>query len=182
MAKVHHILLLGILLINSGCSGKDQKWEKVTPADGSFTIEMPAKPQPANLEVPVPQGKIKMTIYELVMENANYTAGYSDYPEGFLATMGSNPEEILSSASNATINKLKAQLIKDEKLTINNFPASIVVTEFNAPEGGFRAVMKQVSVLANGRMYIVQSIINKSKETELADEVKRFHDSFQLIK
>ncbi len=156
------------------------EWRRIDVRKGVFSVEMPGKPKSSTHSVAVPQGSIKIHTYELVTKRVNYAAAYSEYPQGFLASVGGSADALFDRARDATVAKFAAELVRDEKGMLGRFPERIVVMRLLIPKTPVRATMKHTMVLAKGRMYFTQSLMTVEGDKEAADDAERLHRSFRL--
>ena len=130
--------------------------------------------------MPVPGGTITFYLQELVTANTNYTAGYSTYPPGFLARMAPDDDARLRLASAASAKKTKATNVTSEPGTLDGYPCRKASMHITIPETGRTETLRKVSAIANGRMYMAQSIVLDGAPATEHDKAKRFLDSFTL--
>ena len=175
------LFLLGMCLV-SGCRGKNNaELEVVEAKDGSFTIKMPGKPEYINQKVAIGGGAtISINNYDLITRYINYTAGYSEYPRGFLRTKGRNAKEIFDSAQQATIDKLGGTVIHVGDLASRGFPQRTFTLKCYVPESSGNMILRQESYLVKGRMYIIQSLVFVDKAEKYKELIDEYHDSLVL--
>lgn len=175
--------VLCVILLATGCGRSSEgggAWKTVTADNSSYTVSMPDQPKPIVQSVDVAQGKIDVHMQELITKDVNYTVGYSQYPAAFLRTMGPDAEAIFDRARDATVKQRGARVLEEKKGMMKGFPSRTVVMQFAMPENRADATMTQVMILAQERMYIVQTLLLAGAPAEASQDVSRFHQSFAL--
>jgi hypothetical protein len=176
-------LSLPVLFLAAACGRTGTQapaWQTVKADDNSYTVSMPAQPTPTNQSVDVPQGKIIIHMQTLDSGNINYTAGYSQYPANFLASMGAGPDEIFDKARDATVKQKNAKLSEDKKGTTSGFPSRTITMQFALPNNAGEAKLQQILILAKERMYIIQTLSPATAPKNADQDISRFQQSFVL--
>ena len=176
--------MMGVaLLLGTGCGGNgggSAQWRTIDADDSSYTVSMPGQPTPVVQSVDVPQGKIHIHAQELITQHVNYTAGYSEYPPGFLASIGADADAMFDQARDTTVKQRNATITEDKKGTVAGFPSRTLGMQFAMPENSRDATMRQVLTLAEGRMYIVQTLVLSGAPAAANEDASQFHQSFEL--
>jgi hypothetical protein len=188
MRVVCSVMIVAALL-GTGCNGNNDhssdsgdsaKWQTITAGDNSYTVSMLGQPTPVVQSVDVPQGQIHFHMQELISKHVNYTVAYTEYPDGFLASIGPNADAMFDQGRDATVKQRNAKVTGDEKGTVAGFPSRTLTMHFAMPENSSDATMRQVLILAKGRMYIVQTLVLSGSPASASKSATRFHQSFVL--
>ena len=178
-AKKTIITILAVSLLLHGCSGDaGENWKEITGHDMTYSARLPKKPTYNKQKIPVPRGVIDFSIYELITKEVNYTFGCSDYPRGFLETMGKNGKEIFDSSLKSTIQQLKAKVLESKDGFTNGFPSRTTIMKAYMPENSSNMIIRQDSYLVKGRMYIAQTLVFEDRVEKNKEIVEYFHNSF----
>jgi hypothetical protein len=186
MGRTRTNVVLVPLLLLVGCGEEPQAepaasaWQMAAADDKSFSVKMPGEPKRINREAGSPQGKIGIHMLQVEDAGVTYTAGYSAYPPGFLEAMAPTDEGRFDRARDAALQSRQGTLLKDEKGALGRFPKRTVEMSCAAPGTGEKAVLTQAMVLAEGRMYITQTLAFADLAEDAAKDCARFHNSLKL--
>ncbi len=175
-----NVFILTLFVCLSGCSNDFDGWQTVSGHDISYSAKMPDKPTHQTGEVPVPQGRLVMHVYELITDDVNYTIGCCDYPEGFLRTMGKNAKEIFDGAQQPTVQKLNATILEQQDSFSNGFPKRSLLMRAHMQENASNMEIRQDLYLVKGRLYSAQTLVFEERVEKNRKIVDYFHDSFEF--
>jgi hypothetical protein len=180
--------MFGLLLISLctiGCSKSTRRgsfppttspepaWIQFTSQEGRFRVLMPGEPTSHALNQPTPVGDLQfhMFTYEVSKTKA-FIVGYNDYPENQKIR---SPEAVLAGVREGNVRGLKGKLLSHKPITINKYPGLEQVIEL--PHEGAIAIW--CNYLVGHRLYQVTAIGPGFRPD--TEEVKKFHQSFQLM-
>lgn len=148
-----------------------QDWQEYRRDDFGFRIEMPGKPTIETEESSEADMPVKSTSAELDVDDVLYSVVHDQYGKGALA---SRPIDPWLDESRDLIQKiLGVKVTREERLTMNGFPAREIVFETD----GFHAVIR--IVVLGDRTVKVGAIGHEPLKGKPA--VERFLRSFTLL-
>ncbi len=166
---------------SSSSSSSGTSWQTVTADDGSYTIEMPGTPKLDKRTSQIPTGEMLMYMQTVAKGSITYTVTRTEYPEGTV-TDATDPETIFNGSRDGVVQQMGATITTDEKATISGFPGRTLEFTVDLPRNGGKATMRQSLVLAEGKFYAAQTLVEQERAgSDAADDVNKFHDSFKLV-
>lgn len=161
------------LLLGTLAPASAQQWAEYRPQGAGFRIEFPAAPDIESEDIPSSVGPLRMTSAEfLVPDEALFMVADTAYPA---SVVGSDPEAVLDGALEGFLEKAKANLREEIRLTIDGKPARRVTVE--APKGDLLGT--GLLVLSGDHLYIVMALVPNGQEN--SEKVQLFLKSFALL-
>ncbi len=151
-----------------------QDWVVVQPADSSFSVEMPGKPQEQKKVVDSEIGKLDVFLYIYEQANSGYIVSYNDYPE---SAMNSNvvPDSVYNNAARSALASTRGTLISKNKITYRGHPG--IELKYSIPGN---VLVRSRYFLVNNRLYQLMAIGNE--ETLYNSFSEWFFNSFKIKK
>ncbi|MEM6684331.1 MAG: hypothetical protein AAF617_00935 [Bacteroidota bacterium] len=176
MKKAFLLLVIGILSMNVVCA---QNWEKYKAEDLQFVAYYPKEPKRSVQKIPTSNGELDMhmILYAPTTgdDNRVYLIICSDYPkEQFKNADAAYNNLVLTNAVNKAVSSVKGELIYNNKIKFNGYPARSVKVKM---QGAF---MYLNAYLVENTMFITQVICLTEKDENAS--IQRFIDSFEIIK
>lgn len=174
------ILLTLCLTICTLLSVTAQTWETFKSLDHEFSASFPSEPKFQVQKVPSAVGDLDMNMYmstpeSLNSENMLYSVIRSDYPEDmFVDPSDEFVQNVLDGAVNGAVSNVQGKLVSDVSISFNNFPGRKIKIETSM------GMLYINAYLVNNSMFITQVICAIEKDNN--ESIKRFQDSFELIK
>jgi hypothetical protein len=167
LQRLELVLLCIALLFACG----RQDWARFRSDDGSFSIDMPGKPEQAVHDSRTQVGPIQLKTYTVRAGNGSvYLVAHNQYPEAVLKA--STPNALLESVVSGAVDQGK--LRKKTTIDILNYPGREVLADV---KGGLE--YRSRFYLVDERLYQI-SVLNKPGQVSNQDKQK-FLDSFQLL-
>ncbi|GEM_PF-5859310 len=151
-----------------------QDWVVVQPADSSFSVEMPGKPQEQKKVVDSEIGKLDVFLYIYEQANSGYIVSYNDYPE---SAMNTNvvPDSVYNNAARSALASTRGTLISKNKITYRGHPG--IELKYSIPGN---VLVRSRYFLVNNRLYQLMAIGNE--ETLYNSFSEWFFNSFKIKK
>jgi hypothetical protein len=131
--RVRPILAAVLLLSLGGCGGKPPVDQWKTVSHSVFTIKMPGDPTREVQTMPVPGGKVDVTLFVVERGDEAYLAVASEFPAGTLTGLGI--EESLESSRDQHIkNTPGGKLLGSKRIDVQGFPAIEFTFEATIPD------------------------------------------------
>lgn len=170
MAIRLRLLTLAVLTLFLAPAFAEEKAEEFKSEAGRFSIVFPSKPEELKRSAITPAGMLDIYLFTAREEKKLYILGYLDYPEATVKELG--PDAVLESNRDSFVETVKGKLLTDKKLTLDGNPGREFTVE--APNTKFQLR----EFLVRNRLY---QVVAGAPDIE-APEVKRFQDSFKLLK
>jgi len=167
-------ILCAIVLVISGCDISG--WKQYVSPEGGFSVKMPAEPKAQKIILDTEVGRTYLNIYILNRKDDEfvYSIGYVDYPASLFQLK--KADKILDDGRDGAVRNIKGKLISESKIAIDKNPGREVTIESTIGD----AVLKAKFFLVGQRMY--QLMVTTSKKMSNSYQIKKFLDSFELIK
>ncbi len=132
-----------------------QDWVVVQPADSSFSVEMPGKPQEQKKVVDSDIGKLDVFLYIYEQANSGYIVSYNDYPE---SAMNTNvvPDSVYNNAARSALASTRGTLISKNKITYRGHPG--IELKYSIPGN---VLVRSRYFLVNNRLFQLMAIGNE---------------------
>lgn len=189
MKQTMIMLLVGCLALSGGCSRRPPlgKWQRQEAADGSFAIKIPGTCSSFRHTTPVPGGEIELVAFESITPEAMFTAGYSEYPQPFLAELERLGKHPFALAREAIITGMKGVLLDSSAGQIKNlygtYPTRTLEWEIALPDQpGQKGLIIQKLVFSKStrRMYLRQVMVPLEKREDYEKIINEFFYSFEF--
>lgn len=149
-----------------------RQWNTYTSPDGTFSIELPAKPTIDTTPIPMGDGGTTkaITINAAPSSGAVYQFGY--FNDDRLSSKA--PDDILAAANRGSLERIGATSTKETRIEVQGYPA--METQAQAPGN---ASVDTRMVLVGNRLYMIVAVA-KEKERD-AETIYRVMDSFKIL-
>ena len=157
---------------------KSTQWQRLSSAEGRFSILFPGNPQKSSQDVNTDMGMV--TIFSFMYESPDqaFIASYMDYPTEMVEK--SDPGKMLDGAVNGSINNINGKLKEVTVKQIGGYPGrsyyGVIENKSNNSEIGYFSNI----YLVKNRLYqlaAVNNLDNSQKQT-----FAKFFDSFEMVK
>src|SRR5947209_5289065 len=151
-------------------------WQEYTAQDGSFTVQMPAKPFESEESQQSPAGPLTMHMMAGSMqEKGIYIAAYTDYPN---VSNNVSTKMLLDFAAQGAVNNSGASVLSKKEITLDGYQG--IEVEMDVPPskipGGGKATCR--IYWASPRIYIL--FVGGSTSSGVYESRSKFLDSFKL--
>jgi hypothetical protein len=152
-------------------------WITYSPADGGYSVLVPAQPEEATQKEPAGDGKeLVHHIASLIKKPNVYIVDYFDIDYDVPAD---DPGKFYDIMRDGNIEARKAKVVEEHEITVDGVKARERVDEQD-PGKGVTFVMKTRSILAGRRFYVVTA--SGPKGALNMPDADRFLDSFHLTR
>lgn len=172
------VFLLVLVFFLSHSTVSAQEWINYKSEDLAFVASFPKEPTRTVQKVETAVGNLDM---HMIMysptsddDNAVYSVIRSDYPEGQFEDVDDKYNNtVLDGAVNGAVTNVNGELVFDNKITFNGYPARSIKIDIT---DGYIYIN---AYLVKNSMFITQVICYKSKDNN--KEIERFFKTFELI-
>lgn len=171
MSLTARSLLLLCLLGASPSALPADEWKLLTPADKSFSAELPGTPSARKSTLKTPVGTVEITTYLLHRDKLAYFLSFSEISEQ--AAKSESEAKRLQRARDAVVAKLKGKLIAEKKLLLDKAPGCELEIELE----GNSSIRTQIFAV---RHRVYQLLLAGPTDAINGAESKRFFASFRL--
>ena len=150
------------------------KWQTYTAPDGTFSLDLPAKPSVETIHMPGADN-ISTAIQSITAQptdNTTYTCTYFDRQ----SDPGSSPQQILQASLDGSLKKIQGTLISQKELTIQGYPALDALASARG-----NSLVDYRMILANGRMFLLKGVAMDATNRD-PKTFQRFKDSFKILR
>lgn len=150
-----------------------RKWQTYTAPDGSFSVELPGRPEVETTHAPLEGGGTKAITFVSVKPNgrAAYVCSYADDEN-----IGrKSPDEALESARDGSLSKTQASVISQKRTTVQGYPA----LDMQARAGG-NSLIDSRMIVAGKRFYMIMAVTPVQQDRE-DKTIERMVESFKII-
>lgn len=155
-----------------------QDWKKFTSEEFKFSADFPTPPESSVQSVQTAVGEIDMNMFmstNTKTSNLYYSIISSSYPaEAFKDATEEYNNSVLDGAVNGAVTNVKGELVFDNKITFKGYPGRSFKVKIT---GNYLYIN---AYLVKNTMMICQVIC--STENDGNEDLKRFFDSFDIIK
>lgn len=176
-------LIIAFVLSIASVTAQDKNWDTTKDNDRNYRIDFPSSPTASSQEVPTDVGPINMDMYMLDLsadassKNLIYMTAYSEYPEmGGDYSDESLQQSMLDGSVDGAVSNVNGTLISVEKIKFNGFNGRMA--KVSLYDNAYIIYLK--NVLVENKLYFIQVITTKEHDNNA--EIKRFFDSFELLK
>ncbi|HEY3021991.1 MAG TPA: hypothetical protein VGJ32_17460 [Solirubrobacteraceae bacterium] len=169
-------LALVALVVPALASAEENKeeWKEQSFKDCRCSAQFPGTPQEKTTSTQTQLGSLDTTLITLDVPGvAFYALAFVDYPRDKVTDK--NPDNLLDGARDGAVKKVKGQLIKETKVTMNGSPGRELRIE--APGG---MVLHARIYMVRERLYQALVVVPTARAD--AAENKKFLDSFKFQK
>jgi hypothetical protein len=164
------LLFLSILATGTGAD-PNQDWQAFSPADRSFTVWVPDKPNEFKKSVETPDGPTDVRIYEMALGEAKFVVSYSEIPEA--KVIAGTEDKRLDNARDGAVASCKGKLKEEKSLLLDKNPGRELVIAID----GKTAVTLRLYAVKN-RLY--QIAVVGPPDLVASRDAQRFLTSFKL--
>ena len=162
----------------STCISFGQDWKQFTSEEFNFSADFPTPPEKTVQSVPTAVGDIDMNMFmstNTSTSNLIYSIISSSYPlEAFKDATDEYNNTVLDGAVNGAVTNVNGELVFDNKVTFQGYPGRSFKIKIT---GNFLYIN---AYLVKNTMMICQVIC--STKNDKNDDIKRFFDSFKILK
>jgi hypothetical protein len=169
---IRFLATLLLLAAWSVAPAQAQQWVEYKPAGAGFRVEFPAAPEIETEDVPSDVGPMRITTADSVVKGE---AGFMVSDSVFPANATIDPDAELDGAREGLIEKSKAKLQQEQRLTVGGLPARRLVLD--SPEHDMAAIA--LFVCRRNRLYSAVAIVPRGQEN--GDKATRFFKSFTVL-
>ncbi|MDD5291787.1 MAG: hypothetical protein PHY46_01200 [Candidatus Omnitrophica bacterium] len=168
------LVLWAVVILISGCN--IMGWKQYASVEGGFSVQLPGEPEGQKIILDTQVGRTYLNMYTLNRKDDNfiYAVGYVDYPDELFNLK--SVDQILNDGRDGAARNVQGVLTKESNISIEGYPGR----EFTIEVGNGEAVVKGKLFLVGQRVY--QLMVTTDKKWSDSYNIKRFLDSFQLIK
>jgi hypothetical protein len=168
--RVRAFLLLFVSGALLSCSSNH--WVEFAPADGAFSVSVPALPAKKEFEQELPTMHLKLVQYVITTNEITFTVHYTDYPPTLVAT--NTPDAVLDPGIKKMFGANPSARKESRNAVWRGYPARTF--NMDDPSTGYSVVGR--SCLVGSRLYVIQVV----RPTRIAaqQEIKWFMESFRL--
>ena len=177
------LFILTLLLLVNPVFSQDCDWVISKDIERGFRLEFPQKPTFESQNVSTAVGAVAMDMYMLDLsasmsgDNLLYMIAYTAYPEGDYSDE-SMQQSMLDGSVSGAVSNVNGQLLSTENITFNGFKGRMA--KISISNGAYIIWLK--NILVDNKLYLLQVITDKSKDSSDNKSRQRFYDSFELIK
>lgn len=166
MTKITLSLILTLLITAAAFGQANDTWIKFSPAEGRFSVLMPAQPEPS-----IETTTATTTNVFVASENGTfYLAGWADYKPDFNLDI----ETELKATRDNFIKGLEATLLNETKISLDGNPG----IEFTAERKADKASVKSRVYIVGKRPYQLATVVTQGD----VKNIEKFYSSFKLTK
>jgi hypothetical protein len=147
-------------------------WQTYTPADGSFSIQLPAKPSIESTNVPIEGGGTTKAnvISAAPNDHTVYMITYVEEP-----SVGQrSPDQTLDAARDGGLGKIQGTALSQKKITVQGYPGLDIQARARGNSlADFRIVV------AGNRMFMIMAVATVEADRE-PKTIQRMFDSFKI--
>lgn len=163
------VLALIVLVPFTGCNAGAANWQKVTSADGKYTVEMPGNPKKESKTETANGVTMTFNNQTVDLKDRAFLVSHSDIPAG--------GEFNINEGLKSLLGRLNGKVVSETNVTVGGQPGKQAVVEVTTPAKGVCVLQMMV---ANGKVYQLMAIGSTVKAD--SEEVQRFLKSFELTK
>jgi hypothetical protein len=148
------------------------RWQTYTSPDGSFSVQLPAKPSVEPTQVPL-QGSGTATINMITAAPTDHTAYVFTTLEHENVGQKS-PDQALESARDGALRKIEGTVLAQKRITVQGYPG----LDLQARAPGNSLVDMRI-VVAGSRLFVIMAVATVEQDRE-PKTVQRVFDSFKI--
>jgi hypothetical protein len=162
--------VLAFALLLAACY-PELDWREVSPANGGYTVLMPARPDTAQREVAVGGVALMMTMTSVRREGMAFGAAYADIPRD-----NARDAELLAAARDALVRNIDGRIASSREITIDGAAGQEFQADGNV---GGHPMRLAARVLIGGSRFYQVVYVGRAGNLPGAD-VSLFLGSFRL--
>jgi hypothetical protein len=148
------------------------RWQTYTPADSSFSIQLPAKPSVEPTNIPLAGGGTTKAnvISAAPNDHTVYMITYMEDP-----SVGQrSPDQTLDAARDGGLGKIQGTVLSQKKITVQGYPGLDIQARARGNSlADFRIVV------AGNRMFMIMAVATVEEDRE-PKTIRRMLDSFKI--
>lgn len=147
------------------------EWQKFIFRDGGFSVWMPEAIQSQEtISLDTTSGKLNFQVFATHPQSFRFVAAYSD---NLSATQLNNPDALLAAVRDGIVAKTQFQLINDQSMTLDQYPAKQLTMKNGDETITFRVY------LVKQRVYVLAA--DQKNTDSLSNDVVNFFNSFRVL-
>lgn len=165
------IAALGSILVAHYDEFLPYHWETYTAPDGTFSVELPGKPQAETTQVPLEGGGTAIAHFIIAKpkDNTAYSCAYTEHEN----INDKTPDQLLDSARDGSLRKIQGTVQSQKRITAQGHPG----LEMQASARNNSLLDARLLVVGD-RLYMIMAVA--TARTRDAKSVQRMFDSFKL--
>jgi hypothetical protein len=166
------LVLFVVIAVISGCDILG--WQKYASIEGGFSVYMPAKPTGHKIILDTAYGQNYLNLFVVNRKDDDlvYSVSFINCPDALL--QAKTADKILDDARDGAVKNIQGNLLKETKVSIDNYPGRDLTIESTVGD----AVVRARIYLSKQRLY--QIMVTTSEKMSKSYNIDKFFNSFKL--
>lgn len=168
------IAVLGAMAVSNYDKLLPHRWRTYFAPDGSFSVELPGKPEVEATQAPIEDGRTAPITLVRVKPTSSAAYVFSYVEDDNIGKK--SPDQALESARDGSLRKTQGKLISQKRTTVQGYPA----LDIQASARGNSTVDSRL-ILVDNRLYMIMAVSTVPQDRETRT-IQRMFESFKIIK
>ncbi len=171
------LVLSGTVLSTRTLLTPQPAWTEFTSTEGRFSVWMPGAPNQQTQPVTTDSGSIDLIVFTAEDRSGGYAVMYSDFPGG---VSPANANAVLETTMQGGVSNMQGTLLRQSNITLRGYAGREIQVDVPAQNSQPASLLTARYYLVDNRLYQLLVITHKDQPT--SDALRKFFDSFNLIK